>query len=237
MESDRARTHTLTFCLSGLNTFQYTPIVKNIMIGSSIVQCTGWTYQEEEEEAAKREEVNGREESFWIFQIVSTLLWSHHCPLGSSYQNEGSWRSLCKLWLQNQPLTLRASHRSRLFCGYSALSGCFRSSFALYETCIFAQKQPPELSQIPPPIVSLEANCWLTDLVHCLGLSLTTFPPPSPHPQVSFGLLFCRCPGRLTLIFISFFSQANSRMEMSSPSSCLQPQVGWMSVTHCCADL
>lgn len=64
MESDKAGTQTLTFCLSGLNTFQYIPIVENIIIGSSIVQCTRWTYQEEEEEAAKREEVNGREESF-----------------------------------------------------------------------------------------------------------------------------------------------------------------------------
>lgn len=83
MESDRARTHTLIFCLSGLNTSQYIPILKNIIIGSSIVQCTRETYQEEEEAAAKREGVNGREESFWIFQIVHTLLWLHHCPLCS----------------------------------------------------------------------------------------------------------------------------------------------------------
>ena len=40
LKSEKARTQTLIFCLSGLNTFQYMPILKNIIIGASIVQCT-----------------------------------------------------------------------------------------------------------------------------------------------------------------------------------------------------
>jgi len=60
-KSGKARIQTWIFRLPGLNTFQYSQSLKNIVIGSSSVQCTHETHQEEEE-GAKTEE--GGEESF-----------------------------------------------------------------------------------------------------------------------------------------------------------------------------
>lgn len=57
----KARIQTSIFCLPGLNTSQHIQILKNIVIGSSSVQCTHETHQEEEE-GAKTEEVG--EEGF-----------------------------------------------------------------------------------------------------------------------------------------------------------------------------
>lgn len=62
LKSDKARTQTWIFCLPGLNAFQYIQILKNIVTGSSIVQCSHETHQEEEE-MAKREEVGERKAS------------------------------------------------------------------------------------------------------------------------------------------------------------------------------
>lgn len=58
-KSDKARIQTWIFCLPGRNTCQYSQILKNIFIGSSVVQCSHWTHQEEEE-VGKREEVGER---------------------------------------------------------------------------------------------------------------------------------------------------------------------------------
>lgn len=58
-KSDKARIQTWIFCLPGRNTCQYSQILKNIFIGSSVVRCSHWTHQEQEE-VGKREEVGER---------------------------------------------------------------------------------------------------------------------------------------------------------------------------------
>lgn len=58
-KSDKARRQTWIFHLPGPSTFQNNQNLKNIVIGSSLVQGSSLTHQEEEE-VAKRVEVGER---------------------------------------------------------------------------------------------------------------------------------------------------------------------------------
>lgn len=121
------------------------------------------------------------------FSKESTLCCDHTTVLcARSYRSGGSWLSLCKLWLQNPSMTLRASHRSRLFCGYLALSGCFRSKFCFIwnvvhfcsETASWALTNPTTYCQPRGKLLTY----WFGTLP---GAVLGT----TPSPQISFGLL------------------------------------------------
>lgn len=80
-----------------LNIFQRIQFLKNIIIGSSIVQCTCQTHQEEEE--VEREEGGGERGSFWIFQVAQPwpcLLYTLLCVCCG--HRGDSCLSLCRLW-------------------------------------------------------------------------------------------------------------------------------------------
>lgn len=141
-KSDKARTQNWIFCLPGLNTFQYIQILKNIIIGSSLVQCTRQTHQEERE--AKREEAGERRLSEFSKQsLLSLIIPRPVCSFSSQWTE-----SLVPVKTVAAKPVHDLKHQSwvQAVLGWLALSDHFSSRIAFCEKLsIFPQKQPLEL--------------------------------------------------------------------------------------------